>query len=72
MFFWGGFLSLIMKLIIDTAKNHPTVILWIPLIFLQMVKAETELTIVMNHGVKTSITIALFYLMAKKIFGWRI
>jgi len=72
MLFWGGLIALIMKVIVDISVNHPTIILWVPLIFLQMVKAETELVVVINHGVKTSIVIAIFYLTAKKIMGWRI
>ena len=72
MFFWGILIAIIMKVIVDISKTHPTIILWVPLIFLQMVKAETEIVVVMNHGVKTIIVITIFYLETKKILGWRI
>ena len=72
MFFWGVIIATLMKIIIEMSKNHPTIILWTPLIFLQMVKAETEIAVVLNHGIKTSIAIGLFYFTAKKIFGWKI
>jgi len=72
MLFWGVIIAFIMRMIVLVSLTHPTIILWAPLIFLQMVKAETELVVVLNHGIKTSIVIAIFYITAKKILGWRI
>lgn len=72
MLVWGIFIAWLMKIIIINTVQHPTIILWIPLIFLQMVKAETELVVVINHGIKTLVAFMLFYWTAKKILGWRI
>ena len=72
MFFWGVFIALVMKFIVDLSQTNPTIVLWIPLVFLQMVKAETELVVVINHGVKTTIAILVFFWVTKKLLGWRI
>ena len=72
MFIWGVVISLIMRYISVISRSHPTVVLWTPLIFLQMVKAETELVVVLNHGVKTAIAITLFYFVSRNIMGWKI
>jgi len=72
MLIWGGLISLSLRYLLSLSYNYPTVILWIPLMFLQVVKAETELVVVLNHGVKSAILLFLFYFGIKKILGWRI
>jgi hypothetical protein len=72
MLVWGGLISLAFKYLLYLSYNYPTVVLWIPLMFLQVVKAETELVVVLNHGVKTAILLFVFYFSIRKILGWRI
>ena len=72
MLIWGGLISLSLRYLLALSYKYPTVILWIPLMFLQVVKAETELVVVLNHGVKSAFLLFLFYFGIKKILGWRI
>lgn len=72
MGFFGAFYGLILKTIVIIARRFPTVIFWIPLIFLQATKAETESAIVLNHIVKSGALVAMFYVFAYKVLKWRI
>lgn len=69
MFFYGLLLSIVTKKIFKlSATLNPTLILWLPLIFLQVVKAETELVVVLNHLVKASIFVFGVYWISGKLF----
>jgi hypothetical protein len=65
MFFWGLFSAWVFAMMMAKAQEFPTLILWVPLVFLQMVKVETELSIVLNHGVKSLILVVAFYLFTR-------
>lgn len=68
MFFWGMLLALFLKKVFSISQQHPTLILFLPLIFLQVIKAETELVVVLNHLVKASIFVFGVYWISRKIF----
>ncbi len=55
MFIWGWLLTIFWKYLIRFQNSTTLLLFFIPLIFLQVVKAETELVIVLNHLVKASI-----------------
>lgn len=65
----GLFYGAVLRAMINIAKTEPTMVLWTPLLFLQAIKAETELTIVLNHLVKTFILIVVLYFALKPIFA---
>lgn len=65
---WGAFLALFLRKVYSISQKHPTLLLWLPLIFLQVVKAETELVVVLNHLVKASIFVFGVYWISRKIF----
>jgi hypothetical protein len=44
---------------------------FLPLIFLQVVKAETELYVVLNHFLKSLILVFGLLWVFKKYFGWK-
>ncbi len=69
---WGLFISLALKFMVSLAERLPTIFLWAPLIFLQMVKAETEMAVVLNHGVKSAVVVFGFYFVSRKLFGWKV
>ena len=69
---WGFLLVLYWNKLLDFSKNHPLLIFFIPLLFLQVVKAETELVVVLNHLVKASIVVFLFFWFAKRTLKWEI
>jgi hypothetical protein len=64
----GLFYGAMLRAMVKVAATEPTMVLWTPLLFLQAIKAETELTIVLNHLVKTFILIVLLYFALKPIF----
>jgi hypothetical protein len=72
MGFFGTFYAYILRAVVTISRKFPTVIFWIPLIFLQAAKAETETVVVLNHIVKSGALVAMFYLFAYKVLKWRI
>ncbi len=69
---WGGVFAFVLRVIVRFAKRNPTLILWTPLLFLQAVKAETEIAIVLNHMVKASVFILMFYAILPRLFRIKI
>ncbi|MFT2007743.1 hypothetical protein ACMA1I_03645 [Pontibacter sp. 13R65] len=61
MFVFGMIFNIILATIYKLARFHPSLILWLPLIFLQVVKAETDFTTVFNHLVKACFVTWLLY-----------
>jgi hypothetical protein len=55
MFAFGASFALIYRGTLRYALKHPTFLFWIPLIFYQAIKAETELLVVLNQLTKGSI-----------------
>ena len=57
--------------VIALSRKNPTLILWIPLLFFQVMKAETDFATVFNYLIKASVvTFAAFYIM-NKIIGMK-
>ncbi|WP_053990063.1 hypothetical protein [Mangrovimonas sp. TPBH4] len=67
---WGLFLAQMWLLFIKKIDSNLILIAFIPLIFLQVIKAETELVVVLNHFVKSSIVVFLFFWFVKKQWKW--
>ncbi len=61
MFFYGLILGLSFHLLLFLIQYHPTLLLWIPLIFFHVIKTETDTLTTMNHLFKTGVFIFLFY-----------
>ncbi len=71
MFLWGLFLSLVFKFIFNQAYILPSLPLWLPIIFLQAIKAETDLFTVLNHLVKSSVFVFGFIYIGMYVFKIR-
>lgn len=69
---WGLFLALIWRKLLYNTYKIPLLIFFLPLVFLQVVKAETELVVVLNHLIKSIIAIALFFWLTKRYLKWQI
>jgi len=67
MFFLGSFYNWIIIYVIKLSKKNPTLILWLPLLFFQVIKAETDFAIVFNHLAKSAIVIWFAYSFSKNI-----
>ncbi|TXK46974.1 hypothetical protein FVR03_10160 [Pontibacter qinzhouensis] len=61
MFAFGMIFNFILASIYKFSKFYPSLILWLPLIFLQVVKAETDFTTVFNHLVKACFITWILY-----------
>lgn len=68
---WGWVLSKFWHFLIKKSKSKGIIIFFLPLIFLQVIKAETELIVVLNHLVKSVIILFLFLWAAKKFLNWK-
>lgn len=53
-------------IIYKIAIKHPTLIFFLPLIFLQVVKAEIDFSVILNHLVKATIIVWFFYFSINK------
>ncbi len=69
---WGVFLAIYWRGVVYFVQKYPLLLFFVPILYLQVVKAETELVVVLNHLIKSSILIALFLLFAAKVFNWRL
>ncbi|WP_439883010.1 hypothetical protein ACSX1A_07545 [Pontibacter sp. MBLB2868] len=67
MFLIGIVYSLILRQLFIKSQENPTLIFWIPFLFLQVVKAETDLTTTLNYLVKASITMFIVFFAFRKI-----
>ena len=72
MFAVGAIFSFALSQTINYARKFPSLILWLPMIFLQVVKAETEFYVVFNYLIKSLIMVALFIWYARKRLNWTI
>lgn len=69
---WGFFLVRVWGFLLKKMSENLLLVAFIPLIFLQVVKAETELVVVLNHLVKSTIIVFLFLWFAKKFWNWEL
>lgn len=69
---WGLFLIWFLKVLSKQVYKHPILIFFVPLIFLQVVKAESDMITVFNHLVKSSLLLALFFWTVRKLLGWNV
>ena len=61
MFGWGLFLNWVLFFIQKRSVRYPDLIFWVPLMFLQVVKAETSFMTVFNHLTKTALVTWFFF-----------
>lgn len=72
MALFGAFYGICASSLVSMSRAYPTVILWMPLVFLQAVKAETELVVVLNHLVKSGVFVVFIYVFSYKVLKWKI
>jgi hypothetical protein len=68
----GLFYGSLMRLCASAPFGLRTLPLWTPLIFLQAVKAETELLVVLNHQIKAIVFVLLMYFVVRRVLKLRI
>ncbi|MCG8308080.1 MAG: hypothetical protein MI975_11865 [Cytophagales bacterium] len=72
MSIWGIIVAWVFRRLMYYGKKRPIIYVFIPLIFLQVIKAETELYVVLNHFVKSLILVFVFLWLARRIFKWQV
>jgi len=71
MFFLGLFFNWVLFKLEKLFIKYPDLIFWFPLIFFQVVKAETSMVTILNHMVKALIVTWIFFTpYAQKIFNF--
>jgi hypothetical protein len=63
----GVVFSLVVRFVFIKSRDNPTIIFWIPFLFLQVVKAETDLTTTLNYLVKATIVMVIVFYSFKKV-----
>ncbi len=69
MLLWGLFIAWFISKCEDIGRYYPTFLLWIPLLFLQVVKAETSLIVVFNYLIKAFILQYAIFWFVKRKYG---
>jgi hypothetical protein len=69
MFFYGLFFNLILSRILKLSETRPTLILWLPYLFLYTVNVETDLVTTMNSIVKGVFFVWVMYKGFKSLFN---
>lgn len=69
MFILGLFFNVFLNRVYILTDRYPSLILWLPLIFLQVVKAETDFATVINHLFKATIVVFLVFWGSKKFLN---
>ncbi|MGB0739040.1 MAG: hypothetical protein ACPGXX_03135 [Planctomycetaceae bacterium] len=64
----GVFLGFCVRLSVRLCVNHPTFVFWLPLIFYQALKAETESIVVLNQITKGTLVSISMYLVVIKLY----
>lgn len=67
MFLIGIVFSLILRVLLIKSILHPTYIFWIPFLYLQVIKAETDLATTLNYLFKASIVMFLVFYAFRRI-----
>jgi len=68
MFFWGLFIGWFWRLLERLNRFFPTLLIWSPMLFLQVVKAETEFGVVLNHLIKATVVVLGLVMLIKWIW----
>lgn len=72
MFLLGLFYNVYLMVINRLSVKYPSLILWLPLLFLQVVKAETDFVVVLNHLVKASMVVAFIIFIFRRFMAIKI
>ena len=69
---WGYFLAMYWRFLFKGLQNNVLLLAFLPIVFLQVIKAETELVVVLNHLIKATIVVYLFFWAAKAFLNWNL
>ncbi len=72
MCLWGIFIGWFWQKLSRWSVFYPTLLIWSPILFLQVIKAETEFVVVLNHLLKSAVLIFGLLWFIRKQWGIRI
>lgn len=61
MFFYGLFFALVITMLLQIGKTRPTILLWIPVLFLNSVQIETDILMCVNSILKSLLFVWFCY-----------
>ncbi len=67
MFIVGLFYDWLIIKIVKISKNHPTLVLFMPLLFFQVIKAETDFATIFNYITKSALIVYLVFWGMKNV-----
>lgn len=68
IFLFGVLLAFFLHKTLEISKKHPSVIIWIPLLFYYVLTVETDILTTINSFVKISVFMYIIYWIAKKAY----
>ncbi len=72
MFVFGLFINLFYSFIMEKTIKNPVLLFFVPFVFFQVVKAETDFGMVLNYLLKASIFVWILFVVLRKIFNVKI
>jgi hypothetical protein len=72
MLCWGLFVGWTWQSLYKLSWYYPTLLIWSPILYLQVIKAETEFVVVLNHLVKAGVLVFGLLWAIKRQWGVRI
>ncbi|MBU6157445.1 MAG: hypothetical protein KGP35_00305 [Bacteroidetes bacterium] len=72
MFCFGLFFNLIFTAILYQSKYRPTIILWIPLIYIHAIQAETDLLMTVNSTIKNLLFVGICFWAFERLMRIRL
>lgn len=67
---WGAFVGWFWQKLDRLSDVFPTMLIWSPILFLQVIKAETEFAVVLNHLVKSAMLVYVVLVVIRR--NWKI
>lgn len=72
MFIFGLFLNAAWLLTVKIIRKHPLMLFFVPMLFQQVIKAENDLFIVINHLIKAGLFVFVIYFTLSKFYNLKI
>ncbi len=72
MLAFGFFLNITYVFLLKLVKRNPSLLFFLPIIYLQVIKAETDFVTVLNHFVKASFLVWIIYFILRKFLKIKI
>lgn len=69
LFFYGLFFNIVFFTILKKAQKHPTLLLWVPYLFINSIQVETDTLMTVNTIIKGALFMWGFFFVFKRVTG---